>query len=160
MIDFLLGVPGKLKTISDYLTTNLAAVRAAKIDNLDAAISTRAAASTALSNATWTNARAAKLDSISATGVIKSIQTGFVSDLPTTSTGEDERYVNVTITAVTTSKSVVLIDGSRVVSSGTGGFSANLTARLIDSTTLRVASFYMGATTVEFGARWTVVEFN
>lgn len=62
MIDFLLGVPGKLKTISDYLTTHLASARAAKIDNLDAAISTRAAASTALTNATWSDARAAKLD--------------------------------------------------------------------------------------------------
>lgn len=44
MIDFLLGVPGKLKTISDYLITNWTVTRAAKIDNLDAAITTRAAA--------------------------------------------------------------------------------------------------------------------
>lgn len=64
MIDFLLGVPGKLKTISDYLTTNLSTTRAAKVDNLDAAMSTRAAAATALTNATWTDARAAKIDAI------------------------------------------------------------------------------------------------
>lgn len=64
MIDFLLGVPGKLATISTYLTTNLSALRAAKIDNLDVAISTRASASTALTNATWTDVRAAKIDSI------------------------------------------------------------------------------------------------
>lgn len=64
MIDFLLGVPGKLKTISDHLTTNLSTTRAAKVDNLDAAISTRAPASTALTNATWTNARAEKIDTL------------------------------------------------------------------------------------------------
>lgn len=66
MIDFLLGVPGKLKTISDYLTTNWTATRATKVDNLDAAISTRAPASTALTNATWTDVRAEKLDGITA----------------------------------------------------------------------------------------------
>lgn len=62
MIDFLLGVPGKLKTINDWLVNNLSVARTAKIDNLDAAISTRAVASTALTNVTWTDARAAKLD--------------------------------------------------------------------------------------------------
>jgi len=64
MIDFLLGVPGKLKTISDFLTVNWTIARAAKVDNLDAAISTRAPSSTALSTATWTSTRAAKLDTI------------------------------------------------------------------------------------------------
>ena len=64
MIDFLLGVPGKLKTVIDHLTTHLSSTRAAKIDNLDATISTRAAASTALSTATWTTARAEKLDRV------------------------------------------------------------------------------------------------
>ena len=66
MIDFLLGVPGKLATISTYLTTNLSALRAAKIDNLDAAISTRAPASTALTNATWTDTLATKISTIAA----------------------------------------------------------------------------------------------
>lgn len=41
--------------------------RAAKLDSLDAAVSSRAAASTALSNAVWTNTRAAKLDSVDTT---------------------------------------------------------------------------------------------
>lgn len=47
MIDFLLGVPARLKTISDYLTTNWTATRAAKVDNLDAAVTTRASATAA-----------------------------------------------------------------------------------------------------------------
>ena len=82
MSDFLLGVPGKLKTISDYLATNLATGRAALIDRLDATISSRAsaaavaavaaaldatissraAASTALSSATWPQGLATKLN--------------------------------------------------------------------------------------------------
>jgi hypothetical protein len=64
MIDFLLGVPGKLKTIADYLTTYLSSTRAAKIDNLDAIITSRAAASTAVSNADLTPTRAGYLDKL------------------------------------------------------------------------------------------------
>ena len=41
--------------------------RAAKLDNLDATISSRAPAATALSNLVWTDARAAKLDNLDAT---------------------------------------------------------------------------------------------
>jgi len=54
----LAGVPGKLKTLLDRLT----ATRAANLDKLNATISSRAAASTALSKAVWTDTRAGKLD--------------------------------------------------------------------------------------------------
>ena len=64
MIDFLLGVPGKLKTISDYLAAYLSPTRCAKIDNLDTTLTSRAPASTALSTATWTGTRAGFLDKI------------------------------------------------------------------------------------------------
>lgn len=154
MIDFLLGVPGKLKTISDYLTTHFASTRAAKIDNLDAAISTRAAAATALTNATWTDVRAAKLDSISATGAIKSIQTGWVSSLPSSGSGEDANYLDITIAAVTTSKSIVMIDGN-TISNPTLYISNAMHGRLTSTTNLRVS----GRDTYIVGARWTVVEF-
>lgn len=60
MWTMLAGVPGKLKTLIDRLT----ATRAANLDKLDANITTRAPASTALSNAVWSDARAGKLDSI------------------------------------------------------------------------------------------------
>jgi len=60
MWTMLAGVPGKLKTMADRLTAG----RAANLDNLNATVSSRAAASTALSNATWTNDRAAKLDTL------------------------------------------------------------------------------------------------
>lgn len=57
MIFSLGGVPGKLKTLLDRLTS----ARATKLDNLDAAISTTAPAATALSTATWTSALATYL---------------------------------------------------------------------------------------------------
>lgn len=60
MWTMLAGVPGKLKTLIDRLT----ATRAANLDKLDANITTRAAAATALSNAVWSDARAGKLDKI------------------------------------------------------------------------------------------------
>lgn len=63
MID-ISGATGRLKAVYDYLVANLSVARAAKIDNLDAAISTRAGASTALSSATWTGTRAGYLDKI------------------------------------------------------------------------------------------------
>lgn len=58
MIELLLGVPAKLKILTDRLT----AARAAKLDNLNTTISSRAAASTALLNTVWTNAKATFLD--------------------------------------------------------------------------------------------------
>lgn len=58
MIAVLLGLPAKVKTLVDRLTSG----RAANLDNLNATVSSRAAASTALSNAVWTDVRAGKLD--------------------------------------------------------------------------------------------------
>ena len=64
---------GKLSSILSSLTThvgNWTSTRAGKIDkldNLDTTVSSRAAAGTALSNATWTNARAGKIDSLDTT---------------------------------------------------------------------------------------------
>lgn len=51
MSAFLYGIPGKLKTLIDRLTS----ARAAKLDNLDTTVGSRAPASTALSNAVWTD---------------------------------------------------------------------------------------------------------
>lgn len=53
---------GKLKKLLDRLS----AARALLLDNLDVAISTRAAASSALLRTTWTNDRATKLDNLDA----------------------------------------------------------------------------------------------
>jgi hypothetical protein len=63
---FLLSIPGKINTLTANLATlmgNYTAVRAALID---VAISSRAPSATALTNATWTDARAAALDDVAA----------------------------------------------------------------------------------------------
>lgn len=148
MIDFLLGVPGKLKTISDHLLTYWTAARAAKVDNLDAAISTRAVAATALSTAQWTNARAAKLDNLIETSVIQSIQTGLATGVPSAG-GRLLYYKDVAIAAVTIAKSVVLI---QPVQDGTNG---TPTGYLTSTTNLRIESYFNDIACV-----WTVVEFK
>lgn len=115
MIDFLLGVPGKLKTITDYLTTYMAAARMAKIDNCDVASSSRAAASSAVSNAYYTNARGPFLDKLDAGGIpgtVKSIQTGTIASVGNGTTA--------TIAAVNTAKSVLIHLGCSVTSGSTG----------------------------------------
>jgi hypothetical protein len=60
MLGYLAGIPGRLKTLVDRLTAG----RAAALDNLDAAITSRAAASTAVSNVNYTSGRAALLDNL------------------------------------------------------------------------------------------------
>lgn len=75
MIPVLLSIPGKLKTLIDRITL----ARMQKVDEitpermgrLDAAITSRAAASTALSTTTWTNSRADNLDQIAASRMAK-----------------------------------------------------------------------------------------
>ena len=64
---FLNGVPGRLKTLIDRLVPSgsaetLTDTRLANLDDLDAAVSTRAPSSTALSSATWTGTKAGYLD--------------------------------------------------------------------------------------------------
>lgn len=56
----LLGVPGALQ----ILKSRLSSARAALLDNLDASVSSRAPASTAVSNVQLTNARIANLDNL------------------------------------------------------------------------------------------------
>lgn len=61
-----------VQTDTTTLTGRLTSIRAGLIDNLDAAMSTRAAASTALSTAQWTNARAGYLDNVNVSGPVAS----------------------------------------------------------------------------------------
>ncbi|MBI2882525.1 MAG: hypothetical protein HYY11_01225, partial [Candidatus Methylomirabilis oxyfera] len=86
-----------------------------------------------------------------APSVIASIQTGFLSGAPSSGTGEDARYLDVTIAAVNTAKSVVLLNGE-----GNGNSYVALTGRLLNSTTLRVAD---STVITGLNCRWTVVEF-
>lgn len=153
MIDFLLGVPGKLKTISDYLTTNLAAVRTAKIDQLDASVSSRASASTALSNATWTNGRAAQLDLIAApTGAIQSIQTGMASSI-TTIGGTLTSKIDITVSAVVVAKTIVFTQNASQTTTP-----LQLAGYMSSTTNLRLET--NDAVGSQASCRWYVVEFK
>ena len=63
-MSFLAGVPGKLKTLQDGVTTLLTNFTSTIAGRVDATISSRAPSSTALSTATWTGTRAAYLDKL------------------------------------------------------------------------------------------------
>ena len=155
MIDFLLGVPGKLKTLTDRLT----ATRAANLDNLNAAITTTAPASTALSTVTWTNALATLLGNTIQTSIVNTIQTGYTQGAGTfgASGTEDDKYIDVTITAVTLAKSLVYVVGSGYIASA--GYTPAL-ARLTSTTNLRIHTPVGGLDANGLKARWTVVEFK
>jgi len=58
MLEPLLGLPGRIKILIDRITST----RASNLDNLNATVSSRAPASTALSSSVWTGTRAGYLD--------------------------------------------------------------------------------------------------
>lgn len=149
MIQALMGLPKLCLDALTHLTTHLASARAAKIENLDAAISTRAPASTAMSNATWSDAKAGFIDmAISGVARIKSIQHSGVTISNTTTTG------NVTISSVTTSKAFIIPAGQ----SGNGSSFDQVSAQLYFTSGTNVqASRSSSDSTMTY--RFTVVEF-
>lgn len=58
------AVAGSLANLLQTLSARLTSTRADNLDNLDATVSSRAPASTALSTSTWTSTRAGKLDKL------------------------------------------------------------------------------------------------
>lgn len=149
MMDFLAGVPGRLKTLIDRLT----ATRASNLDNIDAAVTTRAPASTALSTSTWTGTRAGYLDTIPTlpTGVCKNVQTGYASSSASGGSGEDSGYLDITITSVATTKTFVLLHTTLVSQN------YRYSGRLTSSTNLRISTSGGSGSTV--AVRWYVIEF-
>lgn len=86
-LDSLSAIAGDLDALDGRLTAN----RATRLDQLDAAISSRAPASTALENTTWTAGRAMKLDQLDAAissrlGAIKAVYRGTITLSSGTST--------------------------------------------------------------------------
>ncbi len=155
MIAALLGVPGKLKTLLDRLTS----LRAIRIDNLDNTITSRAPASTALSTAYWTNARAGYLDNLASavpSSFIQSIQTGYSAGSSGSSgSGEDQHYLDITISAVVVAKSIVLLQDF----SDSSGIWFVTSGRLTSTTNLRIGTIGSGFSSAFYG-RWVVVEFK
>ena len=150
MLDFFAGVPGRLKTLTDRLTS----ARAGYLDNLNTNLAALPApAATALSTAQWTNTRAGYLDNIALpvpSTFIQSIQTGwFASGTQSAGTNEDFTYREITLSpAVVVAKCVCFVQPQ-------GG--VELTVRVYSTTKLRVSSRDGSAS---YGARWYVVEFT
>lgn len=89
---------------------------------------------------------------------IKSIQENFASAAPSTSTGEDIRYIDVTISAVVVAKCVVEFIGGAGSNAGTALAPATnqiCTSRLTSTTNLRIATT---AAATNITGRWRVVE--
>jgi len=147
MIDFLLAVPGKLKAISDYLTTYWTTTRAARLDYLTATV---APAATALDNTVWTGAKAGHIDApISGRlGSIKAIYQSEVTIASGASSG------TATITSVNTAKAICFSNGSR--GSATAGYVG--TVKLTNATT--VTATRTGTPAADMVVAFTVVEFN
>lgn len=97
---------------------------------------------------------------------VKSIQSGYVSSTSmTTGTGEDTTYVNVTISSVNISKSIVYFTGgasgdtgNAIMRNADGVYSTDCFPRLVDSTTLRLSSPRPGVGAIV--GRWTVKEYE
>lgn len=147
MIDFLLGVPGKLKAISDYLTTNWTTTRAAKLDYLTANV---AVASTALDSTVWTSTKAGYVDAAISgrLGSIKTLNRGQITIASGTASN------TATITAVNTAKSICLFGGAR--GNATAGYIG--TVELTNSTT--VTAQRVGSPAADLVVGYTIVEFN
>lgn len=148
MIPALMGLPGKVKTLLDRLTST----RAANLDSLDAQVSTRAPASTALSNVVWTNGLAASL-----AGALLLDRADILS-ISGTGTGGTVVTADLTVAAVTIGKCFLVPLGSVVVQ-GHNSYAAGFSLFLVNSTTARL-TFKMpntGAQAYEF--RFAMVSF-
>ena len=151
MIDFLLGVPGKLKTVIDHLQTYLSSTRCAKIDNLDTPLTSRAPASTALSTATWTPTKAGHIDAAitSRMASIKAIYRGTIT-VPFGAVS-----ATATITSVDTAKSLIFNLGAQ----NDGTEAPNVRLELTNGTTITASKTnYSGTPEVIVG--YQVIEFN
>lgn len=145
-----------------------------KAGYLDTPVSSCAPASSALSSGVWTLARAAKLDNldalISTNSPIKSLQSGTIDTGTTTlGTAPETFYVDVTISAVTVAKAVVLHDiGMGLVGTNIGDAQADARAwagrarvYLVNSTTLRIYGSAAASANYRYlSGRWQVLEYK
>lgn len=142
MMPALLGLPGKIKILADRLT----APRAALLDNLDAAISTRAPAATALSTATWTNALATALGA-----AIKLDRAEILYITGSTGAGAGRKTVDITVSAVTLGKAFALVTGGFV------GTTTPAVAMARFTTTTNLQLLFNNPNTTSTGYEFTVV---
>lgn len=147
MLPAILSIPAKMATLLARITST----RATNLDNLDATVSTRSTLTSAqAATAVW-GAATRTLTSVTVTSmpsVIDSIQE--VSGNMTTLT------LDVTITAVTVAKSVIVFAGASGPAGGAMDYFPRAT--LINSTTVRITRQGTGVGTTQYA--FYVVEFN
>jgi hypothetical protein len=152
----LVGLGSQVKTLLDRLTST----RAGYLDRLDATISSRASASN------WTAALASKIDTnlddtISSRAAIPLVQTDYVnSGGLSTGSGEDGKYIDVTITTEVSAISACLVrfDGCANTVAFYDLDASGVTARLTSTTNLRLSTLRTDKTRVV--GRWTVVDYG
>lgn len=159
----LLSIPGKLKALSDRLSsvwsakldtlaTDYTTARAAKLDRLDVASSTLAPAASALSTAVWTPTLASNLALMTAapiSSIVKSVRHYSVNLAGTDQASE-------TITAVTSlTKSIIIQTG--VVCTDVTPDKVSVGIYFITTSTVRVIR---GASGGVCDVYFTIVEFN
>ena len=158
MLEPLLGLPGRIKILIDRITST----RASNLDNLNATVSSRAPASTALSSSVWTGTRAGYLDaSISGrasqssvdaipASPIKSVQRGLltVANIPP---------FNVTISPVDINKSVLTFSYGADVDTALTAEDL-LWGRLTSSTNIRFDKY--DPTYTGYTIAWELIEYE
>jgi hypothetical protein len=164
MSGFLLGVPGRLKTLLDRLTADRASrldeITSTRMARLNADISSRAPASdvtTLLDRLTATRAGYldAPISGIGGGSVIKSVQRG------TGSMNNSTNSVSVTISAVNTGKAFAIVEG--ILSSGVTRDALITDLRgatvrgVLNATSLTVAR---GASQETLLYSWQVIEYE
>jgi hypothetical protein len=98
-------------------------------------------------------------------GGLKSFQTGYVFGPGTVGTGEDNKFLDVTISSVTTAKSIPACYGSGsnasfgIYLADTTLTTSIMTPRLTSSTNIRLACDGFGSV-IRMGGRWQVAEAN
>jgi hypothetical protein len=102
-------------------------------------------------------------------GGLKSYQTGYVNSASlTTGTGEDLRYLDVTVSSVDTAKTMCSFagSGSSSVSRAMAYFITGteqqtiISPRMTSSTNLRLANTYNNAPSTAMVGRWQIAEAN
>lgn len=145
MIDWL-GLVPKLTAIYDAIVAALASILAA--------IAGRAPAASALSNATWTDAKAGYLDAaVSSAARIKSIQ--HLNGSANAGSGNGYFQCDYAITAVNPAKAFVIFNGANLYDSTY----RHPRCWLQDATTVRLYGYRTGSANVSIPISATVIEF-
>jgi ribonuclease PH len=153
MMQALLGLPAKINTLLNRLTDARAALLG-NLSYLDATVSSRAPASTALSTATWTTTRAAKLDSIM-TSVLAPSGVQHLSAAANFGSGPNVNIVIPIPVAVNTAKSIIIDLGYNAGSYHGTDYSLVF----INSTSVRLIAYTDATGVGTFTFYFSVVEF-